>query len=83
MNNIISFLGQRFWLYNSAEDKVEAGYPKNISQEFRAIPGTDFPKIPGNIDSVFFDKRDGNLYFFKGNMVRLYSSFIIIYFLNA
>lgn len=63
------FLGHKFWLYNSVEDKVSSGYPKDISSEFRAIPGSDFPNIPGNIDSVYFDKRDGNLYFFKGNMV--------------
>ncbi|XP_054706403.1 matrix metalloproteinase-21-like [Uloborus diversus] len=66
------FKGQHFWLYNSAEDRVADGYPKNISSEFRAIPGTDFQNIPGNLDSVFFDKRDGNLYFFKANMVYAY-----------
>ncbi|GFY35557.1 DDE_3 domain-containing protein [Trichonephila clavipes] len=60
----------KFWLYNSAEDKVAAGYPKNISSEFKAIPDSDFPNIPGNLDSVFFDKRDGNLYFFKGNLFK-------------
>ncbi|CAL1268580.1 unnamed protein product [Larinioides sclopetarius] len=66
------FKGHRFWLYNSAEDKVASGYPKNISSEFRAIPGSDFPNIPGNLDSIFFDKRDGNLYFFKGYLVYAY-----------
>ncbi|GFU45318.1 matrix metalloproteinase-21 [Nephila pilipes] len=66
------FKGQKFWLYNSAEDKVAAGYPKNISSEFKAIPDSDYPNIPGNLDSVFFDKRDGNLYFFKGNLVYAY-----------
>ncbi|XP_035208938.1 matrix metalloproteinase-21-like [Stegodyphus dumicola] len=66
------FKGHHFWLYNSAEDRVAAGYPKNISSEFRAIPGSSFPNIPGNLDSVFFDKRDGNLYFFKGNQIYAY-----------
>ncbi|GIY90400.1 matrix metalloproteinase-21 [Caerostris darwini] len=66
------FKGHRFWLYNSAEDKVATGYPKNISAEFRAIPGSEYPNIPGNLDSIFFDKRDGNLYFFKGNLVYAY-----------
>ncbi|XP_042898572.1 matrix metalloproteinase-21 isoform X2 [Parasteatoda tepidariorum] len=66
------FKGHKFWIYNSAEDKVASGYPKNISSEFRAIKGSSFPNIPGNLDSIFFDKRDGNLYFFKGHTVYAY-----------
>ncbi|XP_023236851.1 matrix metalloproteinase-21-like isoform X2 [Centruroides sculpturatus] len=66
------FKGHHYWLYNSIEDKVSDDYPKNISDGFRAIPGSNFPNIPNNIDSVFFDKRDANLYFFKDNLVYAY-----------
>ncbi|UYV84867.1 hypothetical protein LAZ67_X003778 [Cordylochernes scorpioides] len=61
--------GRHFWLYNSTMDQVAAGYPKNISDHFRAIPGSGSRSIPNFLDAVFFDHRDGNLYFFKGNKV--------------
>lgn len=67
------FAGGHYYLYDNTNDRSAPGYPRNISDDFRAIPGMQFPNIPSYIDSAFFDKRDGNLYFFKGNLVNTIS----------
>lgn len=56
------------------------GYPRNVSDDFRSTPGTGNENIPGNMDSVFFDRRDGNMYFFKNdkvNYIRLHSQRLV------
>ncbi|XP_013785656.2 matrix metalloproteinase-21-like [Limulus polyphemus] len=73
-DNTYFFKGRHYYLYNSAEDKVAPGYPREISKDFRGIPGSRFPSIPSNIDAVFFDQRDSNLYFFKGKYVYAYDT---------
>ncbi|KAG0421807.1 hypothetical protein HPB47_002318 [Ixodes persulcatus] len=64
--------GKQYYRYDNVNDRTMSGYPRNISDDFRAIPGTESPNIPSHIDSAFFDKRDGNLYFFKGGLVYAY-----------
>ncbi|KAM7284656.1 matrix metalloproteinase-21-like [Ixodes scapularis] len=66
------FKGKQYYRYDNVNDRTMSGYPRNISDDFRAIPGTESPNIPSHIDSAFFDKRDGNLYFFKGGLVYAY-----------
>ncbi|XP_064484349.1 matrix metalloproteinase-21-like [Ornithodoros turicata] len=66
------FKGRHYYLYNNTSDQTAPGYPRNITDDFRAIAGTAFPNIPSYLDSVFFDKRDGNIYFFKGGLVYAY-----------
>lgn len=67
-------LGTQYWRYDSendqayTEDPQGEAYPKLISD--------GFPEIPSPIDSAFFDKRDHNIYFFRGNNVRNYSDLI-------
>ncbi|XP_014680153.1 PREDICTED: matrix metalloproteinase-21-like [Priapulus caudatus] len=68
-NTVYFFKGHQYWKYDSENDKVFEKYPRNISEDFRAPPGSNSPSIPNNIDTVFFDRRDGNLYFFKGDKV--------------
>lgn len=68
------FKGRHYYLYNNSNDQSVPGYPRNITDDFRAIPGTGFPNIPGYLDSVFFDKRDRNLYFFRGSLVYAYDT---------
>ena len=60
--------GEHYYKYNSSNDTVEKGWPKLISEGFGPKPGTTVG-IPSNLDSVFFDKRDVYIYFFKGNDV--------------
>ncbi|ESO91057.1 hypothetical protein LOTGIDRAFT_122269 [Lottia gigantea] len=65
------FKGEKFYAYDSDEDSVLEGYPKDIKEGFGPMEGkTDV--IPDNIDTVYFDMRDKNLYFFKHDMVYIY-----------
>ena len=62
--------GQYVYWYNAAIDGIDENMkPQNISKVFGPMPGTNNPAIPGFVDAVLFDKRDGNLYFFKGDKV--------------
>lgn len=50
------------------------GFPRRIAQDFHGPPTAKKPNgrtIPNNIDTVYFDKRDENLYFFKGKKVNI------------
>ncbi|XP_022242340.1 matrix metalloproteinase-21-like [Limulus polyphemus] len=71
-NEAYFFKGPYYYKYDNGKHSVIEGYPKSIKANFRSIQGSRFPNIPGNIDSVFFDQRDGNLYFFKGKFVYAY-----------
>ncbi|KAK6493443.1 matrix metalloproteinase-21-like [Huso huso] len=65
------FKGTQYWRYDSendqayTEDPQGEAYPKLISD--------GFPEIPSPIDSAFFDKRDHNIYFFRGNNVTAFN----------
>ncbi|MBN3275113.1 MMP21 protein, partial [Polyodon spathula] len=65
------FKGTQYWRYDSendqayTEDSQGGAYPKLISD--------GFPGIPSPIDTVFFDKRDHNIYFFRGNNVTAFN----------
>ncbi|KAK8743861.1 hypothetical protein OTU49_001301, partial [Cherax quadricarinatus] len=63
------FQGANYYLYDPQLKRVAAGYPRRIAQDFHGPPTPKRPMgrtIPSDIDSVYFDKRDENLYFFKG-----------------
>ncbi|XP_076308178.1 matrix metalloproteinase-21-like [Tachypleus tridentatus] len=66
------FKGLYYYKYDNQKLSAAEGYPKKIEDNFRGIQGSRFSSIPGNIDTVFFDQRDGNLYFFKGKYVYAY-----------
>lgn len=66
------FQGANYYLYDPQLKRVAAGYPRRIAQDFHGPPTPKRPMgrtIPSDIDSVYFDKRDENLYFFKGKKV--------------
>lgn len=68
----ILFPGEHYYVYDPRTEKVAPGYPRRIAHDFHGPPTPKRPKgriIPSNIDTVYFDKRDGNLYFFKGKKV--------------
>ncbi|XP_028658895.2 matrix metalloproteinase-21-like [Erpetoichthys calabaricus] len=65
------FKGTQYWRYNNEKDEAykddpEGGvYPKLISE--------GFPGISSPIDTAYFDKRDHNIYFFRGNDVTAFN----------
>lgn len=56
-NRMYFFSGNQCYLYLRAENRVAAGYPKPIAQEF---PGT-----PDDLDAAVYFTDNGKIYFFK------------------
>ncbi|XP_022080549.1 matrix metalloproteinase-21-like [Acanthaster planci] len=73
-DDLYFFKGNKYYQINSATRAVMANpdgtFGRSIAQGWPAKPG--FPRIPDNIDTAYYDKRDGNVYFFKGNQVYAY-----------
>ncbi|KAJ8013619.1 hypothetical protein DPEC_G00031680 [Dallia pectoralis] len=71
MDAVYFFKGTRYWRYDNDNDRVFTvdaeghPYPRPISE--------GFPGIPSPIDTVFFDRRDSHMYFFKGTNVYAFS----------
>ncbi|KAK8399067.1 hypothetical protein O3P69_004264 [Scylla paramamosain] len=66
------FRGEFYYVYDPRTEGVAHGYPRLIAHDFHGPATAKRPKgrtIPNNIDTVYFDKRDENLYFFKGRKV--------------
>ena len=57
-----------YYKYDSDHDRVYPGWPRRIADDFGPREGLS-DGVPDNIDSVFFDKRDKMLYFFKNDDV--------------
>ncbi|GAB1603961.1 matrix metalloproteinase-21-like [Argonauta hians] len=66
------FKGDYYYMYESMESKVLDGWPKKISEGFGPKPNST-DRIPSSPNSVFFDMRDRNIYFFKGDKVYVYN----------
>ena len=66
----LPFSGEHYYKYDNANDKVYKGWPRLIRDDFGPKPGQT-EGIPDNLDTVFFDMRDKNIYFFKDGMVRI------------
>ncbi|CAG5125753.1 unnamed protein product, partial [Candidula unifasciata] len=66
IDNVFFFKGEHYYMYDSQNDRVVDGWPKRIKDDFGPKSGTT-DSIPSNIDSVFFDTRDKNVYFFKND----------------
>lgn len=71
INDAYFFKGEYYYKYDSYNDTVVKSWPRLISEDFGPKPGQSVG-IPNNIDSVFFDSRDGNSYFFKDNDVYVF-----------
>lgn len=54
--------------YDNQNDRLYEGWPRKIREVFKGKTAED--TIPENLDTVFFDLRDKNMYFFKNDMVR-------------
>ncbi|KAG0725431.1 Matrix metalloproteinase-21 [Chionoecetes opilio] len=68
----LMFKGALYYLYDPRTERVLPGYPRRIAHDFHGPPTPKRPRgrsIPNNIDTVYFDKRDENLYFIKGKKV--------------
>ncbi|XP_042240544.1 uncharacterized protein LOC121878398 [Homarus americanus] len=66
------FIGDSYYVFDPVSGRVAPGYPRHIAQDFHGPPTSKRPlgrTIPSDIDTVYFDKRDENLYFFKGKKV--------------
>ncbi|XP_069139651.1 matrix metallopeptidase-21-like [Argopecten irradians] len=67
------FKGENYYKYNSEADLVYDGWPRLIRDDFGPKPGEEGAEgVPDHLDSVFFDMRDRNIYFFKGELVYVY-----------
>jgi hypothetical protein len=66
-NSVPFTIGEDVYKYDNEHDKLSDGWPKKISEVFKGKDGGE--SIPSNLDTVFFDMRDKNLYFFKNDMV--------------
>lgn len=66
-NNIPVVPDDNVYKYDNQNDKLYEGWPKKIRDVFKGKTSDDV--IPDNLDTVFFDLRDKNLYFFKNDMV--------------
>ncbi|KAL4232259.1 Matrix metallopeptidase 21 [Mactra antiquata] len=64
------FKGENVYKYDSENDNVYEGWPKKIADVFTGKDGQ--AAIPNDLDTVFFDMRDKNIYFFKNDMVYVY-----------
>lgn len=71
------FSGEHYYKYNSDTDRVVDGWPRLIKEDFGPKPG-ETEAIPDNIDTVFFDIRDKNIYFFKNEYVSIESIWEIL-----
>lgn len=56
-NRMYFFSGSQCYLYLRAENRVAAGYPKAIAQEFVGVPD--------NLDAAVYFTDNGKIYFFK------------------
>lgn len=70
VDNAYFFKGDDVYKYDNENDKIYEGWPKKIKDVFRGKDGGE--AVPDNIDTVFFDLRDKNLYFFKDDMVYVF-----------
>ncbi|KAL8623615.1 hypothetical protein ACOMHN_051057 [Nucella lapillus] len=71
VNEAYFFKGEHYYKYDNDNDRVYEGWPRLISDRFGPKPGQS-EGIPNNLDTVFFDMRDKNIYFFKDDMVYVY-----------
>lgn len=82
----LSKTGDRYYKYDNINRAVTNTSGHLISEGWKAREDDDTPhRIPDNIDTAYFDKRDRNVYFFKGDMVNETNSYVlpnIKYFLS-
>uniref|UniRef100_A0AAV2LGB0 Peptidase metallopeptidase domain-containing protein n=1 Tax=Knipowitschia caucasica TaxID=637954 RepID=A0AAV2LGB0_KNICA len=70
-DHVYFFKGSQFWRYDSDQDQVFRRDPDGQTYPRPITEG--FPGVPAPIDTAVFDRRDGNIYFFKGALVFAFS----------
>ncbi|XP_066518979.1 matrix metallopeptidase-21-like [Hoplias malabaricus] len=61
------FKGTQYWRYNSERDQVFS--QETDGQRYPRLISEGFPGVPSPIDTAFYDRRDAQIYFFRGSMV--------------
>ncbi|MBN3306008.1 MMP21 protein, partial [Amia calva] len=70
-DTVLFFKGTQYWQYDSEND---VAYTKDAQGgTFPKLIKDSFPGVPSPIDTVFFDIRDHNIYFFRGNNVTAFN----------
>ncbi|MBN3276013.1 MMP21 protein, partial [Polyodon spathula] len=61
------FKGTQYWRYDSENDQAYTEDPEG--HKYPRLISEGFPGIPNPIDTVFYDRRDYKMYFFKDSLV--------------
>ncbi|XP_043925288.1 matrix metalloproteinase-21-like [Protopterus annectens] len=65
------FKGTQYWQYNPDNDRADT--EDQQGKRFPRLITDGFPGVPSPIDTAFYDRRDHNIYFFKGNNVTAFN----------
>ncbi|XP_034777749.2 matrix metallopeptidase-21 [Acipenser ruthenus] len=64
------FKGTQYWRYDSENDQAYTEDPEG--HKYPRLISEGFPGIPSPIDTVFYDRRDYKMYFFKDSLVHAF-----------
>ncbi|KAK6487353.1 matrix metalloproteinase-21-like [Huso huso] len=64
------FKGTQYWRYDSENDQAYTEDPEG--HKYPRLISEGFPGIPSPIDTVFYDRRDYKMYFFKDTLVHAF-----------
>ncbi len=73
MDVIFVYTGTQFWGYDNENDQVFRRDPEG--HHYPRLISEGFPGVFSPIDTAFYDRRDGHIYFFKNTLVRIVSDF--------
>ncbi|KAM9330219.1 matrix metalloproteinase-21-like [Gastrophryne carolinensis] len=65
------FKGTQYWRYDNENDRAYIQDPEGLT--YPRLISEGFPGVSGPIDTAFYDRRDRNVYFFKGRNVTAFS----------
>lgn len=66
-NNLSPTPGTQYWRYDNENDRAYVQDPEG--HNYPRLISEGFPGIPGPIDTAFYDRKEGNVYFFRGRNV--------------
>uniref|UniRef100_W5M1S6 Matrix metalloproteinase-21-like n=1 Tax=Lepisosteus oculatus TaxID=7918 RepID=W5M1S6_LEPOC len=70
-DSVLFFKGTQFWQYDTENDR--ACTEDSQGRPFPQLIKDRFPGVPSPIDTAFFDRRDHNIFFFRGNNVTAFN----------
>ncbi|XP_072262877.1 matrix metalloproteinase-21-like [Pyxicephalus adspersus] len=65
------FKGTQYWRYDNENDRAYIQDPEGIT--YPRLISEGFPGITGPIDTAYYDRRDKNVYFFRGRNVTAFN----------